>query len=138
MNNSTENDRKISAGAAGIGGGTLFVLIANNLPTDSVIKPWLLLITPAVSISLSAVWLWLRVEIANYVQDLRIKSLAKAAKVAFENALLNPHTSEEHKSRIRERLEEVEILLTTRHLTRLKNVNPITVSDIIAFDKQTS
>jgi len=138
VNNSTDNYSKISAGAAGIGGGTLFVLIANSLPPDSVMKPWLLLITPAVSITLSAIWLWIRVEIANYVQDLQVKSLAKAAKVALENALLNPHTSAAHKSRIRENLEEVEILLTTRHLTRLKNFKPMTGSDVIAFEKHTS
>ena len=135
MKNAPGKSSNVGAGAAGVGGGTLIVLIANNLPSDSAIKPWLLLLSPAASVSLSALWLWLRIEIANYVQDNRVKSLAKAAKSALEEALQNPHTSDGHKSRIREQLEEVESLLATRHLTKLKDLRPVTASDVLDFER---
>ena len=122
MSQSIKKSNKVSAGAAGIGGGTLLVLFANQLPEADPLKQWLLLVAPTVSITLTAIWLWLKVEIANFVQDKKVKSLANAAKIALQEALENPLTSDLHKEKIRIHLEEVESLLAARHLSKLKNL----------------
>ena len=43
-------ESKVGAGAAGVGGGTLLVVIANNLREGNPLKPWLVLAAPSVSI----------------------------------------------------------------------------------------
>ena len=43
-------------------------------------------------------WLWLQVEIANYVQWLKVRSLARSAKSTLQEAMANPDTSAKHKA----------------------------------------
>ncbi len=139
--NSVANSSKSSRGtvtagasAAGVGGGTLLVLYANSLPDSSHIKFWLVLAAPSVSVFLGVIWLWLRVEIANYVQGLKVRSIARAAKATLQEALANPSTSEEHKSRIRSRLEEVEMLLSDHQMKRIRAISTVTIHDLQALD----
>jgi hypothetical protein len=79
---------------------------------------------------LGVVWLWLRVEVANYVQWLKVKAFAKSAKLTLQESLNNPSTSEEHKKVIRARLEEVELLLADHQMKRIRSVATITVKDV--------
>jgi hypothetical protein len=126
---SKSKESKAGAGAAGIGGGTLLVTLANSLPNESRIKFWLILISPSVSVVLSVIWLWAQVEIANYMQDRKLRSLVKSIKTTLQDALNNPNTSEDHRNVIRKKLEEVEIIIADRELGKIRSLTPITFSE---------
>lgn len=127
---SKPKESKTSAGAVGIGGGTFLVALANSFPEGSRVRFWLTLIAPSVSAVLSVMWLWAQVEIANYVQDRKLKSLVRDAKSNLQEALNNPNTSEEHRNVIRKKLEEIELIVADRELGRIKSLSPISFTDI--------
>jgi hypothetical protein len=127
---SKPKESKAGAGAAGISGGTFLVALANSLPEGSRAKFWLTLIAPSVSVVLSVMWLWAQVEIANYMQDRKLKSLVSDAKSNLQEALNNPNTSEEHRNVIRKKLEEIELIVADRELGRIKSLSPISLSDV--------
>src|SRR5580700_7883635 len=48
------------ASVAGAGGGTLLVLLAQNMSAQNPWKSWLMIIAPSSSVFLAEVWQWLR------------------------------------------------------------------------------
>lgn len=128
-------ESKVGAGAAGVGGGTLLVVIANNLREGNPFKPWLVLAAPSVSIFVGALWLWFRVKVANHLRDREAQLLIDSAKRTLEEALNNPNTSDEHRLTIRKELEKLELLAVGRYLERIKSLKIITESNI---DRQRS
>lgn len=124
----TVKESKAGAGAAGAGGGTLLVMLANTLSNPW--KSWLIVDSPSVSIILSALWLWCQVGIANYVQDLKLKQLVRSTKAILLEALDNPNTSDDHREAIRKRLEELELIIADRQMKQIRSLSPVTASDI--------
>lgn len=124
----TVKESKAGAGAAGAGGGTLLVMLANTL--SNLWKSWLIVASPSVSIILSALWLWFQVGIANYVQDLKLKQLVRSTKAILLEALDNPNTSDDHREAIRKRLEELELIIADRQMKQIRSLSPVTASDI--------
>ena len=122
---SSVSESKAGAGAAGVGGGTLVVVMANSLPESSKLKPWLLLAAPSVSVFLSAAWLWLQVRIANFVRDREAESIIASAKRTLEEALRNPNTSEAHRAVVREKLEQLELVAVSRQMERISALKVI-------------
>ncbi len=123
-------DSKAGAGAAGAGSGTLMVVIAGTLPEEHPIKPWLLYSAPTVSAFASIAWLWVQVTIGNFMQERKFNSLVAKAKKAYQDALDNPSTSDEHKAAIRKQLEELEKLVSMRHMKQLTQISPISIADV--------
>jgi hypothetical protein len=116
--------------AAGAGGGTLLVLYATSLPDTNQWKQLLLLASPSLSVFVGVAWLWIRVQIANYVQWKTMQSLAKGAKATLLEAIANPNTSDEHKKKLRARLEEVELILSDHQLKRIRDFTVVTAQDV--------
>ncbi|MCP4676993.1 MAG: hypothetical protein GY854_16035 [Deltaproteobacteria bacterium] len=125
-----DKQSKVGAGAAGVGGGTLVAVIANNLPETNALKPWLILIAPSLSIFLGAGWLWLQVKVANYLRDREVQTVIASAKKTLEAALANPLTSNKHRKKIQEELEKLELMAVRRHLERFRSLRIITSADI--------
>jgi hypothetical protein len=126
----TTQDSKAGAGAAGVGGGTLLVLLANNLPPqDAKLKTCLLLAAPSLSIFLGGVWLWLQLRIANYLQDREALAIIDSAKVTLEQALKNTNTSEDHRAKLRTQLETLELIAVERQMDRIKALHVVTEKD---------
>lgn len=121
---------KAGAGVAGAGGGTLLIVVAKLLPEGHFLKSILPLAAPSIAVTLSALWLWLQVEIINYWRDKRLKTLAMRAKLLLEEALKNPNTTEKHREMIRAKLEELEILITERELSRIKALSAVVALDL--------
>lgn len=130
-----EKKSKTNAGAAGIGGGTLLLVFANTLPENSKIKPWLIWIAPSVSVSLSAIWIWLQVSVANYVRDREVRTILNKAKADLVKALNNSNTSAEHRARIMNKLENLELVEVDRHMQKIKSLKFITSDDLIRRGK---
>lgn len=131
MNPPAPKESKVGAGAAGVGGGTLLVLFANQLG-DSFpnLKPWLLLAAPTVTVGLTAVWLWCQVWIGNRMLDHELRTLVAKLKQTLKEALENPNTSPEHRRVIQKMLEEVELKVASRDMKRIDTLAPITFSDV--------
>ena len=100
------------AGAVGAGGGgTLLVLIAQNLPDDFPPKPWLLLLAPWVSVAIGGLLLWIRQEVDRWRRERAFEAAVRQVRALLDAAIANPHTSETHKAEIRRQLEELELSL---------------------------
>jgi len=133
---SRTNTSKAGAGFAGAGIGTGLLAFANSLPDDNLIKPWLLFASPSVSLAASALWIWVQVEVANKVQDIKIKLLAKRLRVFLRTALEDKNCSGEHRQKLETRLHELDIIIADRDLGRLRSLTPITSDDIRSFQRQ--
>ncbi len=130
--------KTIGASAAGAGGGTLLIVLANSISVESPWRSVLLYAAPSASVLFSILWLWLKVAVANYVQDLQIRSLARRAKETLDQALSNPNTSSKHKEAMRARMEELEVFLADRHMGRIRSTKLITVADVVEAEKTAS
>lgn len=120
---------KANAGAAGIGGGTLLIALASSLPEGSRLRFWLTLVAPCFSVVLSALFLWAQIEIANFMQDRKVKVLVRRTQETLQAALRNEHTSESHRRLIKKKLEELDLLVADRELKRIKEMVPITIAN---------
>ncbi len=107
---------KVGAIAAGAGGGTLLVVLANALPEGSQWKHTLVLVAPSISVTLSVIWLWVQKEIVCYIRNRKVLAVANRVKSRLLEALANQNTSEEHRLIIQQRLENLELMLADRDL----------------------
>ena len=123
------------AGLAGVGGGTFLALIAAKWPDTDPLKSWIIYSIPTVSVLLTAGSVWAQVRIANYVQERKVTSLITKAKAKLEAALANPNTSEEHKSRLQDELEQLEMFDVERIMTKVKSVKVISAKDVKQFHR---
>ena len=128
-----KNETIASAGAAGVGGGTLVAALANSLSNQNPFKQWLILAAPSVSVLVTAIWLWLQVMILNLLHDREVMSLTASAKETLIEALNNPNTSEAHRTLIQKQLEELELLSINRKMERIKTLAIVQEAD---FRKQ--
>jgi hypothetical protein len=105
-----ENGRKsrLGVGTAAAGGGTLLVLLAQNLPESSAWKSWSLIAAPTVSIVLGAFFTWIAAQVKQSWNDARFASAVRAAKARVQVGLANQSTSAAHKEVLREQLEGLE------------------------------
>jgi hypothetical protein len=90
---SKPKESKASAGVAGVGGGTLLVVLASSLPENSRVRLWLTLIAPFLSVALTVIWLRAQVEIVTYMKNRKMKILGERARGVLQEALKNPNTS---------------------------------------------
>jgi hypothetical protein len=112
--------------------------LASSLPDGDRYKVWLLLLAPSVSLAVTAIWLWAQVEIANYMQDRKIRSVAKNIRTTLQASLANPNTSEEHRLVIRKKLEEIDLIIADRELSRIRSLVPVTFSDVRKTHSETA
>lgn len=118
------------AGAAGIGGGTLLVAFANSLDANNRFKPWLLLAAPSVSLALSAIWLWSRLRISNYLRDREVAAVLARTRATLAAAIANPEASDEHRANLRKQLEELDRVAVAREMEKVKMLPPVGTEDL--------
>jgi len=109
-----------------VGGGTLLVLLAQSLPDDSVLRSWIVVLAPSVSVALSALWLWIRREIDRQIERRRFEAAIREARAALMAGVENPNTSDAHKEELRKHLEELEMLLVQANMDRIRILRPRT------------
>jgi hypothetical protein len=129
---------KLGAGAAGAGGGTLLVLLADNLPENSRWKSWLVIIAPSATVFTSILWLWIRNLLGEFMRRRETTLVITEAKVTLERAMKNPLTSQRHREILQRKYEELELLeinglsqrLQMSHAPRIAIINPETFGRI--------
>jgi hypothetical protein len=99
---------KVQAGAGGIGGGTLFVVIGNSLPAGNWAKPYLYWAAPSASVTLTAVWIWVQAQVPVWIRGYRIWRLVRGTKKDLRSMINNPDTSVAHREEMKRKLEELE------------------------------
>lgn len=97
----------VSAGAIGAGGGTILVVIANNLPSDFPHRFWIVLLAPWVSVSLAAGWARVRQAMSYRRKDRELKDLFARAEQSLLRIINGAHTSETAKAQARADLESL-------------------------------
>lgn len=134
MSDAERKESKGGAGAAGIGGGTLLVVIANSLPQDNKFRPLLIWAAPSAAVFLGGLWLFIQYKMNNFLRDHEAKAHFDNAKKILREALNNPLTSNEHRQRLQRELETLEILALSRYLDRIKALKPVTEEETILRD----
>jgi hypothetical protein len=97
---------RAEAGAAGVGGGTLLVLLANNMPNDSPLKSWLILIAPSAAVALVAVWVWLCAKYDRYIARREFDAAMAVARSTLQRAL-DEADSPERAAELRKKLNQL-------------------------------
>ena len=110
------SQNSINAGLGGVGGGTGIVAIAQQVGVHTVLGQILLYAAPMVSVVAGAVLYQLKLRVDWYNE----RSQVKSARKTLEKQLRNPHTSEEHKAKIRTMLEKLDHSAAAAELARIK------------------
>lgn len=116
----TAKSARVGAGAAGAGGGTLLVLLANNLPADSTWKSWLVIFAPSVSIAISVLYGWIKATLDKRAARKELAEVVDRAKLTLQQALENPATSQEHRKQLQKELEGLELILVKADLDKIR------------------
>jgi hypothetical protein len=108
------------AGFAGAGSGTGLVVFAESLP-DGAARTISLYLAPAASVLLGALALYVEIQARRYMQHRLVRRLRRT----LEEYLRNPHTSDEHKLLLRQRLEQIEEVVTSQEVERIRLIGVV-------------
>jgi hypothetical protein len=121
----TQSESRVTAGAAGVGAGTVLALFATSLPDGSPAKKWLLLVAPTVSVTSAAVWAWVRIRIATYIHEAEIRLLIRSAKRGLREQLHDAELLDTERTKILDTIAELRGLEISRYVERIKELQPI-------------
>lgn len=104
------------AGMGGVGGGTGLVAIAQTIGSGTTTGEILLYLAPFVSFIVGSVLYYLEIQASRYLERRAVSN----ARNTLIQQLTNPHTTEDHKAKIRKLLERLEESVATAELERVK------------------
>jgi len=111
---------KIEAGLTGASAGTLLVVFANNLPDDNLLKPWLVLFAPSISIAISSFWIWLKAQTEKINKNLVTNRQLLKAEQTVKKLNEDPNISNENKEKSRKMLEQLQMKALRSQLKRVE------------------
>ncbi|RAJ10572.1 hypothetical protein LX64_00176 [Chitinophaga skermanii] len=90
----------------GVGGGTLLISLANNLPDTNVYKSWLIIIAPSITMFIAFCWKLIFERMTKHSTKVKVKEQDETWQ-QYSNDLLNdPHLSEKFKKKVQAKVEE--------------------------------
>ena len=104
------------AGMGGVGGGTGLVAIAQTIGSGTTTGEILFYLAPFVSFIVGSVLYYLEIQASRYLERRAVSN----ARNTLIQQLTNPHTTEDHKAKIRKLLERLEESVATAELERVK------------------
>ena len=122
-------ESKAGAGAAGIGGGTLLIVIANSLKDSNPLKQWCLLAAPSCSVFLNMLGLWLSAKISNYLLDKDFFSTKQKLLQTLQNGIKDNNTTAKHRRQLQKYYEEVQRIEVERYMARITSIKTMTEAD---------
>jgi hypothetical protein len=125
------DERKTPSGASAVGAssGTLVAIIANSMPDNNPLKPWLILAAPSVSVLFGAIWVWLRNKVIKYVREREFRLLVSEAKKIIYQELQDSDLSRERQQKLRQMREELNQLEIDRVMVKIKSFKITTERD---------
>jgi hypothetical protein len=110
------SSNSINAGVGGVGSGTGIVAIAQAVGVHSIIGQILIYAAPAVSVIAGTLVGQLSLEAELYIERWQ----SNRARKILEQQLRCPHTSDDHKAKIRRSLEELDRSVVASELARIR------------------
>ena len=126
----SNKESKVSAGAAGVGGGTLLAVIATSLPNENRLKPFLIWAAPSVSVFLGGLWLTLQVRIANRLRDRELNQRIDSTMKMLEDKLKKADLEPSRRVEIKKQIEELEQINISRQMARIQSLKILSEEDI--------
>jgi len=123
QSSNTQQPTSTSASIAGAGGGTLLVLLANNLPDTYPLKSWLVIIAPSVSIVLSLFWKYISRKSNAYFKVKKVERSKKLLLQKIENALQNGIISEKEAIMLKKKMREIELQSIDNLANKIKSID---------------
>lgn len=112
-----------SASIAGASGGTLLVLLANNLPESYPLKSWLVIIAPSVSIVLSLFWKFLSKKTNTYFKGKKVEKSKTLLQKKIQAALNNGLISQEEAIVLKRKMIEIELQSIDNLANKIKSID---------------
>lgn len=106
------------ASVGGVGGGTGLVALAEAIGPGTKLGSMLLYLAPSISVGVGGTLYFLEAQVNRYFEQ----RLVKNAHQTLERQLDNPRTSYEHKAKIRELLEELDLTEARTELERVRGL----------------
>jgi len=126
LSNSTNKSTKIknnsTSNIAGVGGGTLLLMLAKNIPEPSSVKSWLIIIAPTVSVCLASLWRLLAKACDKYLQRRKVKKLTQLLDSNIEVALTDPNISDEEKEKLKKERKEIQLDKITNLAKKIRSI----------------
>src|SRR4051794_38509630 len=110
---------KIGLGATGgavSAGVALEILVSSVVPEYNLYRPVLMGIAPFIPIVATGSWIFLKNSVSQIKGEYDYKNDLKRTEVEIRERLNDRLTSEEHKEKLRARLEELQLIKTDRNL----------------------
>ena len=104
------------AGIGGVGGGTGLVAVAQTIGPGTTVGEILLYVAPFASFVVGSVLYYMEIQASRYLE----RRAVSGARKTLVRQLDSPHTTEEHKAKIRKLLERLEESVATAELERVK------------------
>jgi hypothetical protein len=112
-----------SASIAGASGGTLLVLLANNLSESYPLKSWLVIIAPSVSIVLSLFWKYISGKTNAYFKGKKVEKskilLQRKIQAALDNGLISPKEA----AILKRKMIEIELQSIDHLANKIKSID---------------
>jgi hypothetical protein len=119
----TQQPNTASASIAGASGGTLLVLLANNLSESYPLKSWLVIIAPSVSIVLSLFWKYLSKQTNAYFTRKKVEKskvlLQRKIQAALDNGLISPKEA----AILKRKMIEIELQSIDNLANKIKSID---------------
>lgn len=112
-----------SASIAGASGGTLLVLLANNLPESYPLKSWLVIIAPSVSIVLSLFWKFISKKTNTYFKGKKVEKSKTLLQKKIQAALNNGLISQEEAIVLKRKMIEIELQSIDNLANKIKSID---------------
>lgn len=112
-----------SASIAGASGGTLLVLLANNLSESYPLKSWLVIIAPSVSIVLSLFWKYISKKTNAYFKLKKVEKSKILLQRKIDAALHNGLISHEEAMVLKRKMIEIELQSIDNLANKIKSID---------------
>jgi hypothetical protein len=121
--NIQQPNNNTSASIAGASGGTLLVLLANNLPESYPLKSWLVIIAPSVSIVLSLFWKFISKKADVYFKGKKVEKSKILLQRRIQAALNNGMISPEEAIVLKRKMIEIELQSIDNLANKIKSID---------------
>ena len=121
--NIQQPNNNTSASIAGASGGTLLVLLANNLPESYPLKSWLVIIAPSVSIVLSLFWKYISKKADVYFKGKKVEKSKILLQRRIQAALNNGMISPEEAIVLKRKMIEIELQSIDNLANKIKSID---------------
>jgi len=129
-----EKDVKLGAGVFAAGTGTILVAIANILPEENTWKPWLIILSPSVSVIANILGLWLQQFIVSYIKNFEESRKLDDLVNTIDKYLSDSNLTSEFKDHLLRSKEQAQLTVINRKLNDLKQSSEYLTSNSVSSE----